>query len=99
MPARFSDAVSCLGIPQAFWEEKQRLAAIARAKARKRLFAAHQYAKEEAALAADIARLRGQALARAVANRSKARIRHDEAPKESIFFDSPAKKLGRSYEH
>lgn len=79
------------------WEEKQRLAAAARALARERLLAASQYAKEEAALAADIARLRGQALARAVANRSKGRIRHQVAPKVSLFQEN-SEKLGRGDE-
>jgi hypothetical protein len=83
---------------QAEWEENMRLAAAARVLARERLVAASQWAKEEASLAADIARLRGQALARAVANRSKARIRHNVAPRESLFDDSPSK-LGRGYEH
>ncbi len=75
-------------------EEAARLEAQKRAEARERLAVAVQYAKEEAALAADTNRLRGLVLVRAVANRSTGRIRHNVAPRESIFQENPGH-LGR----
>ena len=75
-------------------EEAARVAAQKRAEARERLAAAVQYAKEEAALAADTTRLRGPVLVRAVANRSTGRIRHDVAPRDSMFQEQPGR-LGR----
>ena len=75
-------------------EEAARVAAKKRAEARERLAAAVQYAKEEAALAADTTRLRGTVLVRAVANRSTGRIRHDVAPRDSMFQEQLGR-LGR----
>eukprot|EP01043_Picozoa_sp_COSAG02_P029027 COSAG02_NODE_1790_length_10923_cov_6.773004_4_plen_428_part_00 len=75
-------------------EAAARVKAQKRAEARERLAAAVQYAKEEAALAADTSCLRGPVLVRAVANRSTGRIRHDVAPRESVFQEDPGR-LGR----